>query len=329
MAAESAERLCELSGLREEGLLTEEEFYDAVQMMSGDLLAPLDEMKGGGKNSSGGLQLFVMPTNDIGTSFPIELDPEATVASLKEDIAAQTGIKMEKQQLTFAGERLTPEMDCLMLADVGVCPQCTLDLAYNHPITWDVDHVPGELEVTPFEVQSSVQSAGTREDMKYATSQQILDGHLCWEMSVSGCPRTADKTGRLRRGGGGGGATSNAADAPASLYIGIANSEIDPGSPRKHLKGSVTWGNNGEVKMDFQNYQSTQTDTVKSTRLQYGSGSMVGFSFDKDKKSLSLWKNGERVHFIGPTGLFLDSYRAICSPGEGAGIQCNRDATFA
>lgn len=318
--------MCALSKLRGEGLLTEDEFYCAVQMMADDFLAPLDEEKGGGKNCSGGIQLYVAPTVDIGGTFPVELSFEATVGDLKQDILSYTGIKSERQSITFQGETLSPEMDDLMLADVGICPETTLDLRFNHTVTWDGDRAPEELEITPFVVQSCGQRRGNREDMKYATSSQTLEGKVQWEMEVRGCPRAGGErapAGRLRP------RSADADDQPASLYIGIANSEINPEDPSRALTGSVTWGNNGEVTMDFKNSpNSTTKDVIKTSRLQFGSGALVGFSFDEEKKSLNFYKNGERVHFIGPTALFLDSYRAVCSPGESAGVENNPNVSF-
>jgi len=322
------ERLCALSKMRGEGLLTEDEFYSAVQMMADDFLAPLDEHKGGGKNCSGGIQLYVAPTVDIGGTFPVELSFDATVGDLKKDILAHTGITNDRQAISFGGDTLSPEMDDLMLADVGICPETTLDLRFNHRVTWNGDEAPEELEITPFVVQSCGQRKAPRDQMKYAASTQLLEGKVHWEMEVRGCPRAGGEragAGRLRP------RSADADDQEATMYVGIADAQLDTERPSTDkLVGSVTWGNNGEVTMHFQNSRGQQAvmDVIKSSRLQFGSGALVGFSFDADKRSLNFYKNGERVHFIGPTALFLDNYRAVCSPGGSAGVENNPNISF-
>jgi hypothetical protein len=48
------------------------------------------------------LQIFVVPPS--GTSFALSVEPDTTVAALKDDIAAHTGIVVEQQVLSQQGK---------------------------------------------------------------------------------------------------------------------------------------------------------------------------------------------------------------------------------
>lgn len=121
-------------------------------------------------------------------------------------------------------------------------------------------------------------------------------------------------------------------DDDAQIYVGVASREYDSRAEAAagQLDGSVTWGSNGEVMMDLQNCgEQVVRVPVKTPRLAYGAGCLVGFSFDMFNRQLKLFKNGECVHVIGPPSLYLDGYRSVCAVSRGCSISMMRTTTFA
>eukprot|EP01062_Namystynia_karyoxenos_P058780 TRINITY_DN50267_c0_g1_i1.p1 TRINITY_DN50267_c0_g1~~TRINITY_DN50267_c0_g1_i1.p1 ORF type:complete len:365 (+),score=130.60 TRINITY_DN50267_c0_g1_i1:84-1097(+) len=335
MQQEAADALCRLAKLRRDGLLTEREFVVAALGLSrapppGPCLAEGGRHGGVAKGQATGLQLYVR--SEDGATHAVEVDPEATVRDVKAELERVTRLTPREQTLWVSGERLSNNLDDTPLGDLGIGQEAMLQLTPCYAFVWDDARRDAHLEITPNSVTAPLDcpiKAGQREVLPCAVSANELQGTVRWELAVQGVPsRGAVQPGRLRR------TAAADDDADPVAYVGVASGQFDPTHPDAdgRFSGAVTWCNNGQVHQMLQSGRGptlrTQLDSMRSARLAYGAGALVGFSFDTAQRVLTFWKNGECVHKIGPTSLYLDSYRAVCAAGAGASVGLMRTTTF-